>query len=165
MEKTTEEAMSEKAQHKLNRTRTCNRDYYHARKQASICEHCKKTYSSVSALRRHQLRNIKCQLLHERDTREKFQKMLQERLTTPDQEEELSLKIAERLAVCVRNKQTTPGIKGSYQADIRHNDGGGNATLLAALRCSHIFMISSICHATSSGSGDRSNKTPLLLTV
>ena len=98
MDKTTEEYMSKKAQTKQNHIRKYNQYYYHAHKQAPTCEHCKKTYSSVSALRRHQLRNIKCQLLHERDTREKFQKMLQDRLTNPDQEEELSLKSSQLLA-------------------------------------------------------------------
>ena len=40
---TTEEAMSDKAQMKLNHTRKYNRDYYHAHKQASACEQCKKS--------------------------------------------------------------------------------------------------------------------------
>ena len=152
MDKTTEDAINDIATKKLEHFRKYNRDYYHAHKQAVVCNNCKKTYSSVSALRRHQLRNIKCQLLHERDTREKFQKMLQERLTNPDQEGELL------------NKP-----RQFYKAHInqtdRHNYGGGMATLLAALRCSHLLVISSICRTTSSGSGEKSRKTPLLLTV
>ena len=35
-----------------NTSKKYNRDYYHAHKKASDCEHCKKSYSSVSALRR-----------------------------------------------------------------------------------------------------------------
>ena len=101
MEKTTEETIKETSQHKLEHVRKYNRDDYHAHKKASECEHCKKTYASVSALRRHQMRNIKCQLLHERETREKLHKLLQARETAeasssssgsrPEQEEELSL--------------------------------------------------------------------------
>ena len=64
MEKATEEAIKETSQQKLNHVRKYNRDYDHAHKKASECEHCKKTYSSVSALRRHQVRNIRCQLIH-----------------------------------------------------------------------------------------------------
>ena len=78
---TTEETIKETSQQKLEHVKKYNRDYYHAHKKASECEHCKKTYSSVSALRRHQVRNIKCQLLHERNTREKLQKLLQARET------------------------------------------------------------------------------------
>ncbi|MFM7982616.1 MAG: hypothetical protein ACKPKO_25165, partial [Candidatus Fonsibacter sp.] len=37
------------------------RDYYHAHKKESECEHCKKTFSSVSALRRHQAKTTKVQ--------------------------------------------------------------------------------------------------------
>ena len=102
--------MSENAQNKLEHTNKHNRDYYHAHNQAVVCNECKKTYSSVSALRRHQRRNNKCQLMHERDTREKFQNMLQEKLTNPDQEEELSLKFSQLLADFVGHKQTTPVI-------------------------------------------------------
>ena len=72
MEKPTEEAIKETSQQKLEHVKQYNRDYYHAHKKASECEHCKKTYSSVSALRRHQVRNIKCQLVHERNTIEKL---------------------------------------------------------------------------------------------
>ncbi|MFM7986542.1 MAG: hypothetical protein ACKPKO_45235 [Candidatus Fonsibacter sp.] len=49
-----------------------NRDYYHAHKKASECEHCKKTFSSVSALRRHQRNNLTCKLLQATETIEKF---------------------------------------------------------------------------------------------
>ncbi|MFM7990591.1 MAG: hypothetical protein ACKPKO_65850 [Candidatus Fonsibacter sp.] len=41
-------------------------------KKASECEHCKKTFSSVSALRRHQAKNLKCKLLQATETLEKF---------------------------------------------------------------------------------------------
>ncbi len=41
-------------QNRIEELRKYNRDYYHAHKKASDCEHCKKTFSSVSALRRHQ---------------------------------------------------------------------------------------------------------------
>ena len=51
------ETISEEAaakQKRIEELRKYNRDYYHANKKASDCEHCKKTFSSVSALRRHQ---------------------------------------------------------------------------------------------------------------
>ena len=54
---TTTETISEEAaakQKRIEELRKYNRDYYHAHKKASECEHCKKTFSSVSALRRHQ---------------------------------------------------------------------------------------------------------------
>ncbi|MFM7985244.1 MAG: hypothetical protein ACKPKO_38590, partial [Candidatus Fonsibacter sp.] len=41
-------------QKRIEELRKYNRDNYHAHKKASECEHCKKTFSSVSALRRHQ---------------------------------------------------------------------------------------------------------------
>ncbi|MFM7989943.1 MAG: hypothetical protein ACKPKO_62580, partial [Candidatus Fonsibacter sp.] len=41
-------------QKRVDKLRKYNRDYDHAHKKASECEHCKKTFSSVSALRRHQ---------------------------------------------------------------------------------------------------------------
>ena len=97
----------------INRNRDCHIitiedpvEYYHTHKKASECEHCKKTYSSVSAQRRHQVRNIKCQLLHEREAREKFHKLLHARGTAeapsssgsrPEQEEELSFKFSQLL--------------------------------------------------------------------
>ena len=116
MEKTTEETIKEKSQ-KLEHVKKYNRDYYHARKKASDCDHCTKTYSSVSALRRHQVRNIKCQLLHEGNTREKLQRLLQARgiadasASTPsEQEEELTLKFSKLLADYVGKGQTTPDI-------------------------------------------------------
>ena len=77
--------MIEKSRRKLNHTNKYNRDYYHARKQASDCEHCNKSYSSVGAMRRHQLRNIRCHLLHERKTIEKLHKLLGENNTNPEQ--------------------------------------------------------------------------------
>ncbi|MFM7985021.1 MAG: hypothetical protein ACKPKO_37450 [Candidatus Fonsibacter sp.] len=49
---TTTEPVSEEATAKHKRTeelRKYNRDYNHAHKKASECEHCKKTFSSVSA--------------------------------------------------------------------------------------------------------------------
>ena len=57
MENTTEPISEEEAaeqQQRVAELRRYNRDYYHAHKKASECEHCKKTFSSVSALRRHQ---------------------------------------------------------------------------------------------------------------
>ena len=48
---------------RLDLLRAYNRVYYHTHKQASDCEHCGKTYSSKSALTRHQQRNLKCQIL------------------------------------------------------------------------------------------------------
>ena len=70
------EPISEEAtaiqQHKLAELRRYNRDYYHAHRKASECDHCKKTFSSVSALRRHQVNNLKCKLLQATETIEKF---------------------------------------------------------------------------------------------
>ena len=54
---TTTETISEEAaakQKRIDELRKYNRDYYHSHKKASECEHCKNTFSSVSALRRHQ---------------------------------------------------------------------------------------------------------------
>ncbi len=54
---TTTEPVSEEAtakQKRIKELRKYNRDYDHAHKKASECERCKKTFSSVSALRRHQ---------------------------------------------------------------------------------------------------------------
>ena len=61
MQNTTTEPLSEeeeaaKQQQKLAELRRYNREYYHAHKNASECEHCKKTFSSVSALRGHQVK-------------------------------------------------------------------------------------------------------------
>ena len=64
-ETTTTEAISEEAaakQNMIEELRKYNRDYYHAHKKASECEHCKKTFSSVSALTRHQGKNLKCKI-------------------------------------------------------------------------------------------------------
>jgi len=72
---TTTETISEEAaakQKRIEELRKYNRDYYHAHKKASECEHCKKTFSSVSALRRHQGKNLKCKLLQATETIEKF---------------------------------------------------------------------------------------------
>ena len=57
---------------KLEELRKYNRDYYHAHKKASECEHCKKNFSSISALKRHQGKNLKCKLLQATETIEKF---------------------------------------------------------------------------------------------
>ena len=76
MENATEPISEEAAaiqQQKLEELRKYNRDYYyHAHKKASECEHCKKTFSSVSALRRHQGKNLKCKLLQATETIERF---------------------------------------------------------------------------------------------
>ena len=72
---TTTETISEEAaakQKRIEELRKYNRDYYRAHKKASECEHCKKTFSSVSALRRHQGKNLKCKLLQATETIEKF---------------------------------------------------------------------------------------------
>ena len=72
---TTTEPVSEEAtakQKRIEELRKYNRDYYHAHKKASECEHCKKTFSSASALRRHQSKNLKCKLLQTTETIEKF---------------------------------------------------------------------------------------------
>jgi aminoglycoside N3'-acetyltransferase len=79
MQNTTTEPLSEeeeaaKQQQKLAELRRYNREYDHAHKQASACEHCKKVFSSVSALRRHQVKNLKCKLLQATETIEKFER-------------------------------------------------------------------------------------------
>ena len=68
---TTTEPVNEEAtakQKRIEELRKYNRDYYHAHKKALECEHCKKTFSSVSALRRHQGNNLKCKLLQATET-------------------------------------------------------------------------------------------------
>ena len=77
MQNTTTEPLSEKGeaakqQQKLAELRRYNREYDHAHKNASECEHCKKILSSVSALRRHRVKNLKCKLLQETETIDKF---------------------------------------------------------------------------------------------
>ncbi len=75
MENTTETISNEAAvkQQKIEDLRKYNRDYYHAHKKESECEHCKKTFSIVSALRRHQeKKNLKCKLLQATEVIEKF---------------------------------------------------------------------------------------------
>ena len=77
MQNTTAEPLSEeeeaaKHQQKLAELRRYNREYYHAHKKPSECEHCKKTFSSVSTLRRHQVKSLKCKLLQATETIEKF---------------------------------------------------------------------------------------------
>ena len=75
MENTTEpisEEAAAKQQQRVAELRRYNRDYYHAHNKASECEHCKKTFSSVSALRRHQGKNLKRKLLQATETIEKF---------------------------------------------------------------------------------------------
>ena len=76
MENATEPISEEAAaiqQHKLAELRRYNREYYHAhKKKTSDCEHCKKTFSSVSALRRHQVKNLRRKLLQATETIEKF---------------------------------------------------------------------------------------------
>ncbi|MFM7977781.1 MAG: hypothetical protein ACKPKO_00560 [Candidatus Fonsibacter sp.] len=74
MENTTETISDEAAtkQNNIEEIRKYNRDYYHAHKKASECEHCKKTFSSVNALRRHQANILKCRLLKATEVIEKF---------------------------------------------------------------------------------------------
>ncbi|MFM7981656.1 MAG: hypothetical protein ACKPKO_20295 [Candidatus Fonsibacter sp.] len=74
MENTTEPINEDATtkQNKVEELRKYNRDYYHAHKKASDCEHCKKTFSSVSALRRNQGKNLKCKLLQATETIERF---------------------------------------------------------------------------------------------
>ena len=72
---TTEPLSEEEAakQHqKIMDLRRYNREYYHAHKKASDCEHCKNILSSVSALKRHQVKNLKCKLLQATETIEKL---------------------------------------------------------------------------------------------
>ena len=62
MQNTTTEPLSEeeeatKQQQRLAELTRYNREYYHGHKKASECEHCKKTFSSVNTLRRHQSKN------------------------------------------------------------------------------------------------------------
>ena len=74
MENATEPISEEAAaiqQHKLVELRRYNREYYNAYKK-KFCEHCKKTFSSVSALRRHQVQNLRRKLLQATETIEKF---------------------------------------------------------------------------------------------
>ena len=77
MQNNTNEPLSEeedatKQQQKLAELRRYNREYYHAHKKASECDHCKKVFSSVSALRGHQVKNLKCKLLQATETIEKL---------------------------------------------------------------------------------------------
>ena len=55
MQNTTTEPLNEEAaakqQQKLAELRRYNREYDHAHKKASECEHCKKTFSSVCAFK------------------------------------------------------------------------------------------------------------------
>ena len=77
MQNTTTEPISEaesaQQQQRLAELRRYNREYDHAhKKKASECEHCKKTFSSVSAIRRRQVKNLKCKLLQATETIEKL---------------------------------------------------------------------------------------------
>ena len=63
-----------KQQQKIMELRRYNREYYHAHKKPSECERYKKIFSSVSALRRHQVKNLKCKLLQATETIEKFER-------------------------------------------------------------------------------------------
>ncbi|MFM7988403.1 MAG: hypothetical protein ACKPKO_54735 [Candidatus Fonsibacter sp.] len=64
MENTTEpineDATAE--QNKVEELKKYNRDYDHAHKKASECEHCKNTFSSVSAFGRHQAKQKKTEV-------------------------------------------------------------------------------------------------------
>ncbi len=74
MENMTESISEEAAakHQKIEMLKKYIRDYYHVHKKASECEHCKTTFSSVSALRRYQAKNVKCKLLQAAETKEKF---------------------------------------------------------------------------------------------
>ena len=77
MQNTATEQISEEEasqqQQRLAELRRYNREYYHAHKKASACEHCKKILSSVNALRRHQVtKKLKCKLLQATETIEKL---------------------------------------------------------------------------------------------
>ena len=72
MEQHTEDTIKAESQQKLEHVKKYNRDYYYAHKKASDCEHCKKTFSSISALMRHQSKNLKRKLLQATETIEKF---------------------------------------------------------------------------------------------
>jgi hypothetical protein len=52
--------------------REYHREYYHSHKKPSDCDHCGKTFSSVSARNRHQSRNMHCQLQQVREQMEKL---------------------------------------------------------------------------------------------
>ena len=66
--------MSEEAlqQQKIDHLNKYIQDYYRAHKKASDCELCKKTFSNINALRRHQAKSLKRKLLQATDTIEKF---------------------------------------------------------------------------------------------
>ena len=54
-------------------TRAYNREYYHEKLKGDFeCEHCHKIYSSVSSLRRHRARSMKCNWLRVRLELEKL---------------------------------------------------------------------------------------------
>ncbi|MFM7986908.1 MAG: hypothetical protein ACKPKO_47100 [Candidatus Fonsibacter sp.] len=74
MENTTEPISEEAAakQKRIDELRKYNRDYDHAHKKAPECEHCKNTFSIVSALRRHQSKNLKFKLLQATETIQNF---------------------------------------------------------------------------------------------
>ena len=69
-----EEEEATKQQQNLAELKRYIREYYHAHNKASEYEHCKKIFSSVSALKRHQVKkkNLKCKLLQATETIEKF---------------------------------------------------------------------------------------------
>ena len=64
------------AAQKKEALRKHNRDYYHANKTPQVCKHCKKIYSSVSAVRRHELRNQKCRMLQMETTQEQMRELI-----------------------------------------------------------------------------------------
>ena len=55
--------------------RKYHREYYHANKQESECEHCKSKFSSESALVRHQRSAQKCLLLRAKAELEVLRKL------------------------------------------------------------------------------------------
>ena len=51
---------------KVKSTRAYNRNYYHRNKTELPCEFCSKIFVCESSLRRHQKRNVKCNLIRAR---------------------------------------------------------------------------------------------------
>ena len=76
MQNTTTEPLNEeeatKQQQKLAELRRYNREYDHAHKKRRRNASTVRTFSSVSALRRHQVKNLKRKLLQATETIEKF---------------------------------------------------------------------------------------------
>jgi hypothetical protein len=64
------------AARKREALRNYNRDYYHANNMPQVCKRCSKIYSSVSAVRRHELRNHKCRMLQMEQRQEQMKVLI-----------------------------------------------------------------------------------------